>query len=107
MQLARFHALPRHPHAGEQDGPGHARGLGHAALHVWLPQSAKSRMIRQGTQVLLLAKKERREGDAPRWPESPGIDDVIGMPVAVCRTLQYVMMHTNAPWSPIHEAHFG
>ena len=39
--------------------------------------------------------------------ESPGIDDVIGMPVAVCRTLQYVMMHTNAPWSPIHEAHFG
>ena len=49
-------------------------------------------------------EEETREEDEH---EPPGIDDVIGMPVVVCRTLQYVMMHTNAPGSPIHEAHFG
>ena len=39
--------------------------------------------------------------------EPPGIDDVIGMPVAVCCHPRYVMMHTHVPWLPIHEANFG
>ena len=104
MQLARFHALSRHPHTGEQDVC-----YKFAVEPVNLACAVAT--IREVTY------DTSRHPGGPFGEEhpntlgpsmnNPGIIDVIGMPVAVCRTPQYVIMHTNAPWSPIHEAHFG
>ena len=106
MQLARFHALSRHPHTGEQDVcyKFAVEPVNLACAVATIREVTYDTSRHPGAPLDEEREEETREEDEH---EPPGIDDVIGMPVAVCRTLQYVMMHTNAPWSPIHEAHFG